>query len=144
MWEKEEEEVHESSSLVKPNCFCFIFILLQNASENLCVFVCQALSMLNAKLIHWNSSTTCLLLSTHQCVHTAWSMHVCAINAHKCHSSNPLSLSTILLYNVTDKKHSDDQINNSRLFCSNNELLPLLTTARSSLRKAAVCTTAAG
>lgn len=36
-------------------------------------------------------------------------------------------LITILLHNVMDKKHSDDQINTSRLFSSNKELLPMLT-----------------
>lgn len=49
----------------------------------------------------------------------------------------------VLLHNVTDKKLSDDQINSSRLFSSNDKLLPLLTMVPSSLREAAVCEAAA-
>lgn len=47
-------------------------------------------------------------------------------------------ITVFLLHNVTDKKNSDDQINTSRLFSSDNELLPQLTMAPSSLRAAAV------
>lgn len=47
-------------------------------------------------------------------------------------------LISVSLNNVMDKKHSDDQINTSRLFSSNNERLPMLTVVSSPTRKA-VC-----
>lgn len=48
-------------------------------------------------------------------------------------------LISILLDNVMDKNHSDDQINTFRLFSSNDKLLPMLTMVPASLCKAAVC-----